>query len=509
MTTSATDPSATTDGDRHRRRRAPATAPCDGPPSGRRRPTPALGQPRRQGQPRRRWDGRTRADPRPTTPRSPSRSSTSTCPRASARRLSPSPSSCRTRTATTLSFVDASLQTPPTETSTIGRVTVPARGTAAAAGRGGAGLRLQPRLGRARPRHLPRHGRRPHGARHLPDPHGQRPTGRQRRDPIHPVRQAITVDLLANDTDPDGDPLTLFSYDQEPADGTITRPVGLARLFADASDEGVVIYRPDRGWEARHGSYFVTDGAHPSTATLTVTTEAAPRSTGPRSSTTTTSPRPPARHRRSPSTSSSRRHHRPRRRPAHPRLRRRRAHGKADRRRRRGSPTPRTTAGPAPTPSPTPSPTAPTTTPPAPSASPPTPLRPPNQPPVTQTTTPPRPPSAGQRGHRRRARPQRHRPRRRPPHPRLGSHTGACARHGRGLPGSHGSSRRTAAATSCTRPTAAGPGADTHHVRRLRRPRPRGHRHPQGHHTGPAGQPCPAAGRRDRSPRSDSRSPST
>ena len=88
--------------------------------------------------------------------------------------------------------------------------------------------------------------------------------------------EPVTVDLLANDTDPDGDRLTLFSI-QQPANGKIERATGLARLFAVAGDEGVVTYTPDRGWSGPESvTYVVDDGHHQVKATLTVTTDAAP-----------------------------------------------------------------------------------------------------------------------------------------------------------------------------------------------------------------------------------------
>ena len=87
-----------------------------------------------------------------------------------------------------------------------------------------------------------------------------------------PYGESVTVDLLLNDTDVDGDRLTL-SMDH----GTITRATGLGRLFATAGDEGVVTYKPAPGWSgADTVTYLVDDGHHQDEATLTVITEDAP-----------------------------------------------------------------------------------------------------------------------------------------------------------------------------------------------------------------------------------------
>ena len=70
--------------------------------------------------------------------------------------------------------------------------------------------------------------------------------------------------MLANDTDPDGDPLTLTQV----TDGAH----GTAELV-----DGNVVYTPDEGWAgADTVTYTVTDGNLTATGTLTVTTATAP-----------------------------------------------------------------------------------------------------------------------------------------------------------------------------------------------------------------------------------------
>jgi RNA polymerase sigma factor (sigma-70 family) len=101
-----------------------------------------------------------------------------------------------------------------------------------------------------------------------PDVHGE--------DVSTPYGEPTTVDLLENDTDPDGDRLTL-DITKPPTHGTLTRATGLARLFAAAADEGVVTYTPDAGWSGPDTvTYVVDDGHHQEQATLTVTTGNAP-----------------------------------------------------------------------------------------------------------------------------------------------------------------------------------------------------------------------------------------
>ena len=76
--------------------------------------------------------------------------------------------------------------------------------------------------------------------------------------------QPVTVDVLANDTDPDGDNLTLVSA-AEPAQG-----------IAEVVD-GKLVYTPDAGWAGDDTvTYTVTDGDKTATGTLTVTTAEAP-----------------------------------------------------------------------------------------------------------------------------------------------------------------------------------------------------------------------------------------
>ena len=76
--------------------------------------------------------------------------------------------------------------------------------------------------------------------------------------------QAVTVDVLANDTDPDGDTLSLVSAGK-PDHGT-----------AEVVD-GNLVYTPDAAWAGVDTvTYTVTDGDKTATGTLTVTTKAGP-----------------------------------------------------------------------------------------------------------------------------------------------------------------------------------------------------------------------------------------
>jgi hypothetical protein len=76
--------------------------------------------------------------------------------------------------------------------------------------------------------------------------------------------QKVTVDVLANDTDPDGDELTLVSVGGA-AHGTVTVV------------DGLVVYTPDSGWTGDDSAtYVVSDGAATATGKLTVTTSKAP-----------------------------------------------------------------------------------------------------------------------------------------------------------------------------------------------------------------------------------------
>ncbi len=72
---------------------------------------------------------------------------------------------------------------------------------------------------------------------------------------------AVTVPVLGNDTDPDGDPLTVTSA-TDPAHGS-----------AVVNADGTLTYTPDAGWAGPDTvTYTVTDGRLTDTATLTVTT---------------------------------------------------------------------------------------------------------------------------------------------------------------------------------------------------------------------------------------------
>ncbi|MET1060262.1 MAG: sigma-70 family RNA polymerase sigma factor, partial [Nocardioides sp.] len=177
-----------------------------------------------------------------------------------------------------LRFVDASLQEPSHGELSIENVAVPARGLAAAA-------RTEQALV-----YVPERG---WGGRDLVSygvtDGGHRVRGTFRINTVNdapvgvddakdtPYGTPVTIDLLANDTDVDGDPLTLFSVQENPAHGTITRGVGLARLFAAAGTEGAVTYTPDEGWSGPDTvTYVVDDGHHQDQAVLTVTTGPAP-----------------------------------------------------------------------------------------------------------------------------------------------------------------------------------------------------------------------------------------
>ncbi|RYP82255.1 tandem-95 repeat protein [Nocardioides guangzhouensis] len=76
--------------------------------------------------------------------------------------------------------------------------------------------------------------------------------------------QPVTVDVLDNDTDPDGDDLTLVSVS------------GAQHGTAEVID-GRVVYTPDQGWAGDDTmSYVVSDGTDQATGSLTVTTEKTP-----------------------------------------------------------------------------------------------------------------------------------------------------------------------------------------------------------------------------------------
>ncbi|MYK46826.1 MAG: hypothetical protein F4029_11435, partial [Gammaproteobacteria bacterium] len=76
---------------------------------------------------------------------------------------------------------------------------------------------------------------------------------------------AVAIDVLANDTDADGDALTVASVVQ-PANGT-----------AAIQSDGSVAYTPNAGFTGQDSfSYAVTDGVAQSTATVTVTVDKTP-----------------------------------------------------------------------------------------------------------------------------------------------------------------------------------------------------------------------------------------
>jgi hypothetical protein len=84
-----------------------------------------------------------------------------------------------------------------------------------------------------------------------------------------PQNKPVTVDVLANDTDPNDDELTLVSV-AEPRDAD-----GIVRGSAAIVD-GKVVYTPPTDWSGSVSlSYTVTDGASTSTATITIVVQPA------------------------------------------------------------------------------------------------------------------------------------------------------------------------------------------------------------------------------------------
>ncbi|NBC32813.1 MAG: hypothetical protein GVY13_09085 [Alphaproteobacteria bacterium] len=80
---------------------------------------------------------------------------------------------------------------------------------------------------------------------------------------VIPADSAVTIDILANDGDPDGDPLTALVPEQ-PAHGTVS-----------ATEDGRLIYTPDAGFTGTDSfAYVLGDGkAGRDTATVTITVE--------------------------------------------------------------------------------------------------------------------------------------------------------------------------------------------------------------------------------------------
>ena len=245
-----------------------------------------------------------------------------------------------------------------------------------------------------------------------------------------PYGEPATVDLLENDTDPDGD-RAHARHPSRPTHGTIDPAAGLARLFAAADDEGVVTYTPDAGWSGPDTvTYVVDDGHHQERRRCGSPPGTLRRPTARRGPSTTTRSRAPAS--RSPSTCS------PTtptptatRSPSSPPSGAARSHRSVEIVDGKLTYTPDRRLGRHRHRSPTSSPTAPTPRP-APCASPRTPRRRPTAHPSRRG----RPRSTGSRPPvtRRRAR-QRHRPRRRPAQPRLGGRRRARHRSRRGRPG--------------------------------------------------------------------------
>jgi hypothetical protein len=84
-----------------------------------------------------------------------------------------------------------------------------------------------------------------------------------------PLNKPVTVDVLGNDTDPNGDELTLVSVaEPRDADGVVR---GTAAIV-----NGKVVYTPPTDWSGSVSlSYTVTDGASTSTATVTIVVQPA------------------------------------------------------------------------------------------------------------------------------------------------------------------------------------------------------------------------------------------
>ena len=78
--------------------------------------------------------------------------------------------------------------------------------------------------------------------------------------------KAVTVSVLANDFDPEGDPLTVISITQA-THGQVS-----------INGDGTVRYVPDRRFKGGDSfSYVITDGVDTATATVTITVPAKER----------------------------------------------------------------------------------------------------------------------------------------------------------------------------------------------------------------------------------------
>ncbi len=76
------------------------------------------------------------------------------------------------------------------------------------------------------------------------------------------MNRSTTINVLANDTDPDGDDLTLVSVDTE----------GLIGTVEDINADGTLTYVPPADWCGETSfTYTITDGTQESTATVTIT----------------------------------------------------------------------------------------------------------------------------------------------------------------------------------------------------------------------------------------------
>ncbi len=76
------------------------------------------------------------------------------------------------------------------------------------------------------------------------------------------MNRSKTINLLANDSDPDGDTITLVSVDTD----------GLIGSIEDINADGTVTYVPPVGWCGETTfTYTITDGTQQSTATVTIT----------------------------------------------------------------------------------------------------------------------------------------------------------------------------------------------------------------------------------------------
>ena len=78
----------------------------------------------------------------------------------------------------------------------------------------------------------------------------------------------VVIDILANDADPEGDPLSLIA--------TSTPAHGIVSVVTSGPDAGKVIYTAEAGFAGNDSfTYTITDGAVAVTATVTVVVSAA------------------------------------------------------------------------------------------------------------------------------------------------------------------------------------------------------------------------------------------